>query len=317
MSTTAVQPDDTSLSTTEPLFSDLSLTSTSATSSSASSFTVSATISNNGGAAVSAAGFKIGTTDVFANATDVPKSVGSGASTYTHTKTDAALNTLFYVWAFATNSVGTSIQGPIQVTSPALGLFQVSDWTGSISVAHTGTVTTVAGNSPQVLYEGTVAANSSNTNTVSVPLGRSDGTVTTYGAASNTIRIQIPTSGFSNSASTDYLYTAVRNVIQPAAPASVTYTVAVNAIPTGFSIAADAIFTQGTIQPGADSLNSVALSGNALSNGASTNISTVTVATLRTLTLNITPGSTFTNPNAADFTYNIVQPSIEPTLTTG
>ena len=60
------------------------------------------------------------------------------------------------------NSEGTNIQGPIQVTTPALGLFQVSDWTGSISVAHTGTVTTVAGNSPEVLYAGTVAANTSN-----------------------------------------------------------------------------------------------------------------------------------------------------------
>ena len=315
MSTTAVQPATGGLSTTAPLFSDLSLTSTSATSSSAASFTVSATISNNGGAAVSAAGFKIGTTDVFANATNVPISVGSGASTYTHTKTDAALNTLFYVWAFATNSAGTNVQGPIQVTTPALGLFQVSDWTGSISVNHSGTVTTVAGNSPEVLYAGTVAANSSNTETVSVTLGRSDGTVTTYGSASNTIRIQIPTSGFSNSASTAYLYTAVRTVTQPAAPTTTTYTVALHAIPTGFSIAADAVFTQGTIQQG--SLTSVALSGNALTNGAATNISTVTNATLRALTLNITPGGSFTNSGAANFTYNIVQPSIEPTLTIG
>ena len=138
------------------------------------------------GAAVSAAGFKIGTTNVFANATNVSVSVGSGASTYTHTKTDAALNTLFYVWAFATNSEGTNVQGPIQVTSPALGLFQVSDWTGSISVNHSGTVTTVAGNSPEVLYAGTVAANSSNTETVSVTLGQSTGTATTYSNNNNT-----------------------------------------------------------------------------------------------------------------------------------
>jgi len=317
MSTTATQAATGGLSTTEPLFSDLSLTSTVATSSTASSFTVSATISNNGGAAVSAAGFKIGTTNVFANATNVSVSVGSGASTYTHTKTDAALNTLFYVWAFATNSVGTNVQGPIQVTSPALGLFQVSDWTGSISVAHTGAVTTVAGNSPEVLYapSGGVAANSSNTETVSVTLGQATGTATTYSNNNNTIRIQIPTSGFSNSASTAYLYTAVRTVTQPAAPASVTYTVPLHAIPSGFSIADDAVFTQGTIAQG--TLNSVALSGNALTNGASTNLTTVTNATLRTLTLNITPGVTFTNPNAADFTYDIVQPSIQPTLTTG
>ena len=316
MSTTATQAATGGLSTTEPLFSDLSLTSTVATSSSASSFTVSATISNNGGAAVSAAGFKIGTTDVYANATNVPISVGSGASTYTHTKTDAALNTLFYVWAFATNSVGTNIQGPIQVTSPALGLFQISDWTGSISVNAAGTVSTVAGNSPQVLYAGTVAANTSTSATVSVTLGQATGTATTYSNNNNTIRIQIPTSGYSNSASTAYLYTAVRTVTQPAAAASVTYTVPLHAVPTGFSIADDAVFTQGTIQQG-DSLNSVSLSGNALSNGASTNISTVTNATLRTLTLNITPGSTFTNSSAADFTYNIVQPSIQPTLTIG
>ena len=317
MSTTATQPDDTSLSSSVPLFSDLSLTSSSATSSSASSFTVSATISNNGGAAVSAAGFKIGTTNVYANATQQAVSVGSGASTYTHTKTDAALNTLFYVWAFATNSVGTNIQGPIQVTSPALGLFQVSDWTGSVSVAHTGAVTTVAGNSPQVLYapSGGVAANTSNTETVSVTLGQATGTATTYSSNSNTIRIQIPTSGFSNSASTAYLYTAVRTVTQPAAPAVVTYTIALHGIPSGFSIAADGVFTEGDLNQG--SLNSVALSGNALTDGASTNISTVTVATLRTLTLNITPGGSFTNSGAADFTYNIVQPSVQPTLTTG
>ena len=315
MSTTATQSATGGLSTTVPLFSDLSLTSTIATSSTASSFTVSATISNNGGAAVSAAGFKIGTTNVFANATNVSVSVGSGASTYTHTKTDAALNTLFYVWAFATNSEGTNVQGPIQVTSPALGLFQVSDWTGSISVNHSGTVTTVAGNSPEVLYAGTVAANSSNTETVSVTLGQSTGTATTYSNNNNTIRIQIPTSGFSNSASTAYLYTAVRTVTQPAAPATVAYTVPLHAIPTGFSIADDAVFTQGTIQQG--TLNSVALSGNALTNGASTNLTTVTNATLRTLTLNITPGGSFTNSSAADFTYDIVQPSIQPTLTIG
>ena len=316
MSTTAVQPDDTSLSTTEPLFSDLSLTSTSATSSSASSFTVSATISNNGGAAVSAAGFKIGTTDVFANATDVPKSVGSGASTYTHTKTDAALNTLFYVWAFATNSVGTNIQGPIQVTSPALGLFEVSDWTGSISVNAAGAFTIDAGNSPAVAVAPTsVAANLSTTETVSVTLGQVTGTANTYSSNSNTIRIQIPTSGYSNSASTDYLYTAVRTVTQPAAAASVAYTIADHGIPSGFSIAHDAVFTEGSLAT--PTLNSVALSGNALSDGAATNISTVTVATLRALTLNITPGATFTNSGAADFTYNIVQPSIQPTLTTG
>jgi len=86
-------------------------------------------------------------------------------------------------------------------------------------------------------------------------------------------------------------------------------------VPTGFSIAHDAVFTEGTIQQG--TLNSVALSGNTLTDGASTNISTVTNATLRALTLNITPGATFTNSSAADFRYNIVQPSIQPTLTTG
>ena len=317
MSTTATQAATGGLSTTTPIFSDLSLSSTSATSSSAAEFTVSATISNSGNATVSARGFKIGTTDVFANATEIPKSSSSIPHTFTHNKTDAALNTLFYVWAFATNSEGTTIQGPIQVTTPALGLFQVSDWTGSISVAHTGAVTTVAGNSPEVLYapSGGVAANTSNTETVSVTLGRSDGSAGTYSSNSNTIRIQIPTSGYSNSASSDYLYTAVRTVTQPAAPAVVTYTIPLHGIPSGFSIADDAVFTQGSLNQG--NLNSVALSGNALTNNASTNISTVTVATLRTLTLNITPGGSFTNSGAADFTYNIVQPSVQPTLTTG
>ena len=277
MSTTATQPATGGLSTTVPLFSDLSLTSTESTSSTAATFTVSATISNNGGASVSARGFKIGTTNVYANATSV--SVGSGTGTYTTTKSDATINTLYYVWAFATNSEGTNIQGPIQVTTPALGLFQVSDWTGSISVAHTGALTIDAGNSPAVAVAPTsVAANSSTSATVSVTLGQATGDEDTYAANNNTIRIQIPTSGYSNSASTAYLYTAVRTVTQPAAPASVTYTVPLHAIPS---------------------------------------ISTVTVATLRTLTLNITPGGSFTNSSAADFTYNIVQPSIEPTLTIG
>jgi hypothetical protein len=315
MSTTAVQPATSGLSTTVPLFSDLSLTSIASTSSSAATFTVSATISSNGNATVTARGFRIGSTNVFANATEV--AVGGGTGTFTTTKNDATINTLFYVWAYATNSQGVNIQGPIQVTTPALGLFQVSDWTGSISVAHTGAVTTVAGNSPEVLYapSGGVAANSSNSNTVSVTLGKSDGDADSYTANENTIRIQIPTSGYSNSASSDYLYTAVRTVTQPAAPASVTYTVPLHAIPTGFSIADDAVFTQGTIQQG--TLNSVALSGNALTNGAATNLATVTNATLRALTLNITPGGSFTNSSAADFIYNIVQPSIQPTLTTG
>ena len=315
MSTTAVQPATSGLTTTVPLFSDLSLTSTESTSSTAATFTVSATISSNGNATVTDRGFKIGTTNVFANATST--SVGSGTGTYTTTKSDATINTLFYVWAFATNSVGTNVQGPIQVTTPALGLFQVSDWTGSISVAHTGAVTTVAGNSPEVLYAPSsgVAANTSTTETVSVTLGQATGDASTYAANNNTIRIQIPTSGYSNSASTAYLYTAVRTVTQPAAPASVTYTIPLHGIPSGFSIADDAVFTEGDLNQG--TLNSVSLSGNTLTDGASTNISTVTNATLRTLTLNITPGATFTNSGAADFTYNIVQPSIQPTLTTG
>ncbi len=316
ISTTAVQEDTSGLGTTVPLFSDLSLTSTSSTSSSAATFTVSATISANGGASVSAAGFKIGTTAVFANATNVDKSVGSGASTYTHTKTDAAINTLFYVWAFATNSQGTNIQGPIQVTTPALGLFQVSDWTGSISVAHGGGLTIVNGNSPAVAVAPTsVSANSSNTETVSVTLGQATGTATTYANNNNTIRIQIPTTGFSNSASTAYLYTAVRTITQPAAPTTTAYTVALHAAPSGFSIASNAIFTQGTIAQG--TLNNVKLSSNALTDGAATNLATVTNATLRALTLNITPGGSFTNASAGDFTYNIVQPSVLPTLTTG
>ena len=166
--------------------------STESTSSTAATFTVSATISSNGNATVSARGFKIGTTDVYANATNVPISVGSGASTYTNTKTDAALNTLFYVWAFATNSVGTNIQGPIQVTSPALGLFEVSDWTGSISVNAAGAFTIDAGNSPAVAVAPTsVAANLSTTETVSVTLGQVTGTANTYSSNSNTIRILI------------------------------------------------------------------------------------------------------------------------------
>jgi hypothetical protein len=48
-----------------------------------------------------------------------------------------------------------------------------------------------------------------------------------------------------------------------------------------------------------------------LTDGQSTNISVVNSATLRTLTLNITPGGSFTNPLAADFTFNIIQPSRE------
>ena len=313
MSITTVQPATSGLTTTVPLFSDLSLVSTESISSSTATFTVSATISSNGNATVTARGFRIGSTDVFADATEV--SSGSGTGTFTETKSDANINTLFYIWAFATNSVGINIQGPIQITTPALGLFQISDWTGSISVDHTGSVSAVGGNSPEVLYAGTVAANTSNTETVSVTLGQANGDVDTYNANNNTIRVQIPTSGYSNSAANAYLYTAVRTVVQPAAPASVTYTVPLHAVPTGFSIAHDAVFTEGTIQQG--NLNSVSLSGNTLTDGASTNISTVTNATLRTLTLNITPGATFINSSAADFTYNIVQPSIQPTLTTG
>lgn len=305
----------TSGATTVPLFSDLSLTSTASTSSSAATFTVSATISATGGAAVSEKGFKIGTTNVYANATGVEVGDG-GTGAYTTTKSDATINTLYYVWAYATNSVGTAIQGPIQVTTPALGLFQVSDWTGSISVNAAGTVTEVDGNSPDVDWEGaTISANSSTTETVSVTLGQATGTVTTYDADNNTIRIQIPTSGYSNSASTAYIYDAVRTVTQPAAAASVAYTIALHGQPSGFSIAADAEFTQGSIATG--TLNSVALSGSALTDGASTNLATVTNATLRALTLNITPGGSFTNSTAADFTYNIVQPSILPTLTLG
>ena len=314
MSITAVQPATSGLSTTVPLFSDLSLTSTASTSSSAATFTVSATISSNGNATVTARGFRIGSTNVFANATEV--AVGSGTGTFTTTKNDATINTLFYVWAYATNSQGVNIQGPIQVTTPALGLFQVSDWTGSISVNAAGALTIDAGNSPAVAVAPTsVAANSSTTETVSVTLGQATGTATTYSNNNNTIRIQIPTSGYSNSASSDYLYTAVRTVTQPAAAASVAYTIADHAIPSGFSIAHDAVFTEGSLAT--PTLNSVALSGNALTDGAATNISTVTNATLRALTLNITPGATFTNSSAADFTYNIVQPSIQPTLTTG
>jgi len=160
-----------------------------------------------------------------------------------------------------------------------------------------------------------VSANSSNTETVSVTLGQTTGTATTYANNNNTIRIQIPTTGFSNSASTAYLYTAVRTITQPAAPTTTAYTVALHAAPSGFSIASNAVFTQGTIAQG--TLNNVKLSSNALTDGAATNLATVTNATLRALTLNITPGGSFTNASAGDFTYNIVQPSVLPTLTTG
>ena len=318
ISTTATQ-EDTPGSTTVPLFSDLSLTSTTSTSSSAATFTVSATISATGGAAVSEKGFKIGTTSVYANATGAEVGDG-GTGAYTTTKSDATINTLYYVWAYATNSVGTAIQGPIQVTTPELGLFQVSDWTGSISVAHGGGLTIVSGNAAAVAVAPTsVSANTSNTATVSVTLGQSIGTITTYAASDNTIRIQIPTSGYSNSASTAYLYTAVKTVTQPAAPASVTYTVALFGSPTDFRIDADATFREGTIAQG--DLNSTKLGSDTLTDDATTNLSTVTNATLRELTLNITPGGSFTNATAADFVpplgWNIVQPSIQPTLTLG
>ena len=64
-------------------------------------------------------------------------------------------------------------------------------------------------------------------------------------------------------------------------------------------------------------MNNVKLGSAALTNGAATNLATVTNATLRALTLNITPGGNFTNASAGNFTYNIVQPSVLPTLTTG
>ena len=313
ITTTATQEDTSGLSTTVPIFSALALTSTSAQSSSASTIAVTATISSNGNASVSSRGFKYGTTSVYANATSV--TVGSGTGTYTNSKTDAALNTLHYVWAWATNSQGTAIQGPIQVTTPALYPFTADLWTGSVSVNAAGTVTTVNGNSPAADHNGTVAANTSTSATVSVTLGQTTGDADSYAENNNTIRIQIPTSGYSNSASTAYIYNAVRTVTQPAAAASVAYTIALHGQPSGFSIAADAVFTQGSI--GTGTLNSVALSGNALTDGASTNITTVTAATLRALTLNITPGGSFTNSSAGNFTYNIVQPSKLPTLTHG
>ena len=317
ISATATQPQ-TAGATTAPLFSDLSLTSTASTSSTAATFTVSATISATGGATVTDRGFKIGTTSVYANASDVDG--GNGTGTYTTTKSDATINTLYYVWAYAENSAGINIQGPIQVTTPELGVFGVEDWTGTITVAANGTVTEVDGNSPDVDWEGAaISANSSNTETVSVTLGRSDGSITTYNADSNTIRVQVPTSGYSNSGSNVYLYTATRTVTQPATPASVTYTVAAHATPSEFGINADAVFSVGEIESG--NLNSTKLGSDTLTDGQSTNLATVPNATLRELTLNITPGGSYTNSTAADFTppngHNVVQPSVQPTLTLG
>lgn len=307
ISNTVVQSATPGLNTTVPLFSDLSLVSTTATGGSNASLEVSATISNNGNATVTARGFRIGTTNVYGDADVITDSSG-GIGTYTHTKTDASINTLYYVWAWATNSQGTNVQGPIEVTTPELGEFTVAEWTGSISVASNGTVTTVAGNSPEVLYAGTVSPNPSSTDTIQVTLGRADGDASTYANSNNTIRIQVPTSGYTNSGANVYLYTAVRTVTQPASTGG-TYTIAQHAVPSGFSISPTGVFTQGTISVG--TLNSVSLNGNLLTDGQSTNISVVNSATLRTLTLNITPGGSFTNPGAADFTFNIVQPSRE------
>ena len=307
VSTTVQQDATAGLNTTVPLFSDLSLVSTTATGGNAASVEVTATISNNGNATITARGFRIGTTNSYVNA-DVITDASTGVGTYTHTKTDATINTSYFVWAWATNSQGTNVQGPIEITTPELGEFTVAEWTGSISVASNGTVTTVAGNSPEVLYAGTVAANSSSTDTVQVTLGKSDGDASSYASADNTIRIQVPTTGYTNSGANVYLYTAVRTVTQPASTGG-TYTIAQHAVPSGFSISPTGVFTQGTISVG--TLNSVSLNGNTLTNGQSTNISIVNSATLRTLTLNITPGGTFTNPGAADFTFNIVQPSRE------
>ena len=308
ISTTVQQDATPGLNITVPLFSDLSLVSTTATGGSNASLEVSATISNNGNAVVTARGFRIGTTNVYGDA-DLITDPSGGIGTYTHTKADASINSLYYVWAWATNSVGTNVQGPIEVTTPELGEFTVAEWTGTISVASNGTVTTVAGNSPEVLYQGTVSPNPSQTDTVQVTLGRSDGTAQTYSSASNTIRIQVPTSGYTNSGANVYLYTAVRTVTQPASTGG-TYTIEQHAVPSGFSISPTGVFTIGTIQQG-DSLNSVSLLGNPLTDGQSTNIPVVNSATLRTLILNITPGGNFTNPLAADFPFNIVQPSRE------
>jgi hypothetical protein len=307
ISTTVQQDATPGLNTTVPLFSDLSLVSTTATGGSNASLEVSATISNNGNAVVTARGFRIGTTNIYGDAENIPDLSG-GIGTYTATKTDASINSLYYVWAWATNSVGTNVQGPIEVTTPELGEFTVAEWTGTISVASNGNVTTVAGNSPEVLYAGTVSPNPSSTDTVQVTLGKSDGDANSYSSADNTIRIQVPTTGYTNSGANVYLYTAVRTVTQPASTGG-TYTIAQHAVPSGFSISPTGVFTQGTIQQG--TLNSVSLNGSPLTNGQSTNISVVNSATLRTLTLNITPGGSFTNPLAADFTFNIVQPSRE------
>ena len=307
ISTTVVQTATPGLNTTVPLFSDLSLVSTIATSGSDASLEVSATISNNGNAVVTARGFRIGTTNIYGDA-DVITDLSGGIGTYTATKTDATINTLYYIWAWATNSQGTNVEGPIEITTPELGEFTVAEWTGSISVASNGNVTTVVGNSPEVLYAGTVSPNPSSTDTVQVTLGRADGDAATYGNNNNTIRIQVPTSGYSNSGANVYLYTAVRTVTQPASTGG-TYTIAQHAVPSGFSVSPTGVFTQGTIQQG--TLNSVSLNGSPLTDGQSTNISVVNSATLRTLTLNITPGGSFTNPLAADFTFNIVQPSRE------
>ena len=307
ISTTVVQTATPGLNTTVPLFSDLSLVSTIATSGSDASLEVSATISNNGNAVVTARGFRIGTTNIYGDA-DVITDLSGGIGTYTATKTDATINTLYYIWAWATNSQGTNVEGPIEITTPELGEFTVAEWTGSISVASNGSVTTVVGNSPEVLYAGTVSPNPSSTDTVQVTLGRADGDAATYGNNNNTIRIQVPTSGYSNSGANVYLYTAVRTVTQPASTGG-TYTIAQHAVPSGFSVSPTGVFTQGTIQQG--TLNSVSLNGSPLTDGQSTNISVVNSATLRTLTLNITPGGSFTNPLAADFTFNIVQPSRE------
>ena len=307
ISTTVVQTATPGLNTTVPLFSDLSLVSTIATSGSDASLEVSATISNNGNAVVTARGFRIGTTNIYGDA-DVITDLSGGIGTYTATKTDATINTLYYIWAWATNSQGTNVEGPIEITTPELGEFTVAEWTGSISVASNGNVTTVVGNSPEVLYAGTVSPNPSSTDTVQVTLGRADGDAATYGNNNNTIRIQVPASGYSNSGANVYLYTAVRTVTQPASTGG-TYTIAQHAVPSGFSVSPTGVFTLGTIQQG--TLNSVSLNGSPLTDGQSTNISVVNSATLRTLTLNITPGGSFTNPLAADFTFNIVQPSRE------
>ena len=156
------------------------------TSAGSSSATLGGNVSNDGGVSVTDRGVVYSSSNVTPTTADTKVQIGSGTGSFLQSVTGLSPNTLYYVRAYAINSVGTGYGAVQQFTTPALPtLTSLNPTSGPVgtSVAITGTGFT-AGST--VDFNGTAATsvtfNSATSLTALVPTGATSGNVTVTSA---------------------------------------------------------------------------------------------------------------------------------------